>query len=118
MTEAPSRSPSIVPAGAVRRIAHEAVQLPLPGLQVLLGEGGDTRLALDPMTNRSRYGCPTTPDPGPADFGSASASIISPGGFAAAKALRQRLAEADGREPRAATYARELERLRGELKTL
>ena len=118
MTEAPSRSPSIVPAGAVRRIAHEAVQLPLPGLQVLLGEGGDTRLALDPMTNRSRYGCPTTPDPGPADFGSATASIISPGGFAAAKALRQRLAEADGREPRAATYARELERLRGELKTL
>jgi len=119
MTEAPSRSPSIESAGVpVRRVAHEVVQLPLPPLQVMLAEGGDTRLALDPMTNRSRYGCPTTPDPGVADFGSATASIISPGGFAAAKALRQQLAEADAREPRAVTYAREIDRLRGDLKNL
>ena len=64
------------------------------------------------MTGRNRYGCSARPDPGPADFGSATASIVSPQGFDAARALRQRLVEADGREPRSETYGRELQRLR------
>jgi len=115
MTEALLRSLSIDAAGAVRRSAHETVELALPAVQVMLGEGGDCRLALDPVTGRSRYGCTASPDPGPADFGSATASIVSPQGFDAARALRRRLAEADGREPRGATYARELQRLRDEL---
>jgi hypothetical protein len=115
MTEAPLRSFSIDAAGAPRRSDHETVELALPAAQMLLSEGGDSRLALDPVTGRSRYGCSAVPDPGPADFGSATASIISPGGFVAATALRRRLAESNGREPRSATYARELQRLRGEL---
>jgi hypothetical protein len=116
MSEASSlRSMPMVPAGAVRRCAHESVEFVLPTLEVMLGEGGDSRLALDPVTGRSRYGCSARPDPGPADFGSATASIISPRGYAAAGAVRQRLAESDGREPRSITYARELQRLREEL---
>ena len=84
----------------------------------MLGEGGDSRLALDPITGRNRYGCTAKPDPGPADFGSATASIVSPRGFEAASSLHARLIEADGREPRATIYAGELDRLRGELVAL
>jgi len=115
MTEAPLRSSLVDLAGAGRRTSHEAVKLALPAVAILLGEGGDSRLALDPVTGRSRYGCSARPDPGPADFCSATASIVSPQGFSAAGSLRERLTEADGREPRGVTYARELERLRGDL---
>ena len=118
MTESPLRSFSIDPSDAVRRPSHEAVELALPATQVMLAEGGDVRLALDPVTARSRYGCSASPDPGPADFSSATASTISPHGFAAAEALCRRLADADRREPRSTTYAHELQRLRGELVSL
>ena len=115
MVEAPLRSLPTESAGAARRTSHEIVEFALPAAQAMLAEGGDQRLALDPVTGRSRYGCPATPDPGPADFGSATASIISPQGFDAARTLRRRLVEADAREPRAVTYTRELQRLRVEL---
>lgn len=88
---------------------------PAPRLQDLLIGGGDGRLALDPFTSRNRYGCGPSPDPSLADFGSSTASVISAGGFAAAEALRQRLYDAEPRGPGAATYARELQRLRGRL---
>ena len=91
MTESPLRSFSIDPSDAVRRPSHEAVELALPATQVMLAEGGDVRLALDPVTARSRYGCSASPDPGPADFSSATASTISPHGFAAAEALWERV---------------------------
>ena len=113
MTDAPLRS-SLIDLSS-RRGSDDRIQLALPPVEQMLSEGGDIRLALDPVTGRSRYGCTARPDPGPADFGSATASIISREGFAAAKGLHARLAEADRREPRAATYARELERLRGDL---
>jgi hypothetical protein len=115
MSDASLRSLPIEPAGAARRGPHGTVELVLHTLEVMLAEGGDARLAQDPVTGRSRYGCSARPDPGPADFGSATASNISLKGFAAAGAVRQRLTEADGREPRSLTYARELQRLRGEL---
>ena len=70
-----------------------------PGLRDLLVDGGDGRLALDPITGRNRYGCCPGPDPQLADFGSSTASVISEGGFAAAEALRQRLYEAEPRGP-------------------
>jgi hypothetical protein len=92
-----------------------------PGLAstaALLADGGDARIALDPETARNKYGCSATPEAEIADFGSSTASSISPRGFAAAEALRQRLAEMDGRERRAATYARELDRMRAELTRL
>ena len=115
MTEALLRPVSIDLAAAPGRGPQETAKLALPAVEIMLGEGGDARLALDPVTGRSRYGCSARPDPGPADFGSATASIISPQGYGAARALRQRLADADGRESRSVTYARELQRLRGEL---
>ena len=115
MTEALLRPVSIDLAAAPGRGPQETAKLALPAVEIMLGEGGDARLALDPVTGRSRYGCSARPDPGPADFGSATASIISPQGYDAARALRQRLADADGRESRSVTYARELQRLRGEL---
>ena len=90
-------------------------RLTLAPTEALLREGGDTRLALDPVSGCNRYGCSARPELGVALFGSATASTISPGGFVAADALRERLAVAEGREPRSAVYARELDRVRGEL---
>ena len=90
----------------------------LPSTATLLTEGGDARIALDPGTARNKYGCTATPDGDRADFSSSTASSISRRGFSAADALRQRLAVMDGRERRAATYGRELDRLRTELASL
>ncbi|HAN55209.1 MAG TPA: hypothetical protein DCQ77_02935 [Betaproteobacteria bacterium] len=93
---------------------HDRLQL--PSTRQLLVEGGDTRIALVPGQIFNRYGCTPQPDPGLLGFGSATASVISEAGFAAADALRCRLA-LDG-EPHAISYARELNRLRQELALL
>ncbi len=84
----------------------------------LLTQGGDLRIVVDPATGRNRYLCPPTPEP-LLGFGSSTASAISPRGFNAADRLRSRLADAAlaGEAP-ATTYARELQRIRGELVAL
>jgi hypothetical protein len=87
------------------------------GTADLLVGGGDARLALDGAGAVNRYGCAPRPDPQLADFGSSTASVISTQAFAAADALRARLAR-EPRQARAQTYARELDRVRGELKAL
>lgn len=84
-------------------------------LEQLLVEGGDARIALDPHIGLNRYGCQATPDTGLMAFGSSTASVISPAGFAAAAHVRQRLLDAAGVEPPAVTYERELNRIRLEL---
>jgi hypothetical protein len=92
-----------------------------PGLApttTLLTHGGDARITLDPATGRNKYGCSPAPEAAIADFGSSTASSISTRGYAAAEALRERLAEMEGRERHAATYGRELGRMRGELARL
>jgi hypothetical protein len=81
----------------------------------LLTQGGDGRIALDPASGRNRYLCPPTAEP-LACFGSSTASVISPRGFAAADGLRARLVLAGGAP--AAAYARELDRIRAELLSL
>lgn len=86
-----------------------------PGTSELLVRGGDSRLALDPITGRNRYGCQPSPDPALADFGSSTASVISERGFDAADTLRARLFRSSPRGPGAGVYAEALERLRGEL---
>jgi len=78
-------------------------------------EGGDARIALDPDSGLNKYGCSPSPDPDGAAFGSATASVISTAGLAAANHLRHRLLLASGAEPRAVTYAREINRIRREL---
>ena len=87
-------------------------QSELPPVEVLLSGGGDTRVLRDPATGRNQYGCAFAPEDGIADFASSTASTISPLGYAAASALRERLAASgDG----AAAYAREVGRLRHHL---
>ncbi|MDR3509498.1 MAG: hypothetical protein P4L64_16535 [Caulobacteraceae bacterium] len=86
-----------------------------PDTRQLLVEGGDARLALDPITGKNRYGCPPCPDPAMADFASSTGSVISERGFAAADALRARLFAADPRGPAADVYAQELQRVRERL---
>jgi hypothetical protein len=85
---------------------------PAPSTRDLLIEGGDGRLALDPITGRNRYGCSPAPDVGLADFGSSTASVISERGFDAADSLRARLYRAEPFGPSPAAYAEGLERLR------
>jgi hypothetical protein len=87
------------------------------GTEDLLVAGGDGRLVLDGAGAVNRYGCPPRPDPQLADFGSSTASVISTQAFAAADALRARLAH-EPRQTRPQAYARELDRVRGELKAL
>ena len=93
---------------------HDRLQL--LSTQQLLVEGGDTRIALAPGQIFNRYGCPPQPDPGLIGFGSATASVISEAGFAAADDLRCRLVV--NVEPHAISYAHELNRLRQELSQL
>jgi len=82
----------------------------------LLTEGGDARITLAPGQTANRYDCPPRPDAQLLAFGSSTASVISPAGFAAAERLRHRLLRAG--TPDASDYARELQRIRGELVSL
>lgn len=90
--------------------------LGLARTEQLLTEGGDARIALAPGQTANRYDCPPQPDADLLAFGSSTASAISPTGFAAAERLRRRLLRAG--TPSASDYARELQRIRGELISL
>jgi len=83
----------------------------------LLAAGGDGRLSLDPASGVNRYGCAPRPDAALADFGSSTASVISTQGYAAADTLRARLRAEPG-QSRPQVYAREMGRIRDELKAL
>jgi hypothetical protein len=85
----------------------------LPSVEALLVDGGDARIRRDPTTGVNQYGCTPTPEDGLADFASSTASSISARGYAAASALRNRLAA--GAEPPALIYACELARIRERL---
>jgi len=87
----------------------------VPSIEQLLVEGGDGRIALDAAGGVNKYGCPPVPDAGLIALGSSTASVISGPAFAAAERLRYRLVQAAAVEPQAVTYARELQRIRGEL---
>jgi hypothetical protein len=84
----------------------------LPPTALLLVQGGDARIALDP-DSLNKYGCSPLPDPGLLALGSSTASGISVEGFAAADRLRNKLVQAV--ESDAAVYAAELDRIRLEL---
>jgi hypothetical protein len=90
----------------------------LPSTGQLLTEGGDTRITLGLGKICNKYGCAPCPDPDIAAFGSSTASTISQRGFAAADRLRDRLIDAADWEKGAATYGRELDRLRMEISDL
>ena len=88
----------------------------LPSTGQLLLTGGDARISPDPASNLGRAINAGRPDPQLAALGSSTASLISEAGFAAAERLRDRVAAAT--EPDALTYARELERIRRDLRDL
>lgn len=87
----------------------------LPGTADLLTQGGDARIALDPVSGANRYGCRPIPDPELFDFASATASVISSGAFGAADLLRARLAEALQHASPSVVYADAIARLRHDL---
>jgi hypothetical protein len=87
----------------------------LAPVEALLVDGGDARIRRDPATGLNQYGCSPRPEERLSDFASSTASSISPRGYAAASALRHRLAARTGAEQPAAAYAHELARIRREL---
>jgi hypothetical protein len=89
----------------------------LPTTAQLLTDGGDSRIVCAPGGS-NRYGCCALPEPDVLAYGSSTASTISPAGFAAADALRDRLAYFAPTEAAPVTYEREVGRLRRELKVL
>ncbi|MDD5297099.1 MAG: hypothetical protein PHU46_09305 [Rhodocyclaceae bacterium] len=91
---------------AKTRIASDASR-GTAATEALLVSGGDARLRLDPGTGTNRYGCRPRPDPAVLDFASATASIISANGFAAADRLRRRFASGAERPALTARRIRE-----------
>ena len=61
------------------------------GLETLLINGGDTRLALDARTGCNRYGCTPQPSPEVLSYGSSTAHSVSPEAFEVAAAEYHRL---------------------------
>lgn len=78
--------------------------------------GGDPRIALDAKTGTNGYGASPRPVPGEVSFASSTASSMTPSGYAAVEALRQRLiADAlAGRLPEG--LGRETDSLRADLR--
>ena len=50
--------------------ARDRDLLALPPTEELLAAGGDARIDIDPRSATNRYGCPSSPDPAVAAFGS------------------------------------------------
>jgi len=91
---------------------------PLLPTRQLLAEGGDERIALDPLTMTNKYGCRPVPDNQLAAFGSVTASTISEAGFAAADDMRKRLLSGAQVAGQAENYWTELRRIRADLISL
>lgn len=64
---------------------------PGAAVSLLLATGGDSRIALAPVTGRNRYGTQTTPADDEISFASSTASTVSSAGYAAASREWQRL---------------------------
>lgn len=111
-------SPAARPQGPDGSARPEDWRPEFASLERWLVDGGDVRLDLEPASGANRYGCPPAPDPAIIDFASSTGSVISPRGWAAARALATRLEALDSRIWRPVTYARELARMRGELAAL
>ncbi len=100
---------------AERVFSIRPVTADFPTTAQLLVSGGDARIALDPHSGLNKYGCQPCPDAGLLAFGSSTASVVSPAGFAAAKQLRQRLLQAAEAGEIESVSGREIRRIRQEL---
>jgi hypothetical protein len=77
-----SRQPSITVRSLTLLKPCNAATRPLTEI---LASGGDSRQVIDPQTGTSKYGCAYAPDPHIVEFGSCTASTISPTAYAAAE---------------------------------
>lgn len=85
----------------------------------LLSSGGDCRIALDADSGRNAYGCMPSVVADCLEFGSSTASHLSPRGLSAASQLRQQLLQAlDQGQPALAVYKAALASQRQELLAL
>ena len=85
----------------------------LPSTAQLLVSGGDARIALDPVSNRNKYGCQPMPDSQLLPFGSSTASVISDAAYAAVERLRRQLMQESGTLE--SVCAHQMQRIRREL---
>ena len=81
---------SLVPGPVIRALA--ACWDLLGPAEMLMAQGGDARLAVDPRTGLNHYGCSHRPRPWAITFASSTASSLSERGFGGAEAARKRLA--------------------------
>jgi hypothetical protein len=84
-----------VPSSPLLKSAPAVARSPLAGLfaplDFLLAGGGDTRLAVDPVTRLNGYGCRPSPRPEAFTFASSTATSISGRAYASADEARERL---------------------------
>lgn len=79
------------PAGAARSIGADALTALFKPLAFLLAEGGDPRLALDPVDRSNIYGCRPHPMPQTLAFTSSTATTISERAYRRAEQARNEL---------------------------
>jgi len=84
-------------------------------IEQLLASGGDTRLALDPVSRLNGYGCRPFPRPDAFTFASSTATSISGRAYAATAAARQRLLRESARSGFEQAFSGAMCALRGEL---
>ena len=87
-------------------------------IEQLLASGGDTRLALDPVSRLNGYGCRPFPRPDAFTFASSTATSISGRAYAAAAAARQRLLRDSRRGSFERAFSEQMRALRDELRGL
>jgi hypothetical protein len=106
----PAASPIFSPAGGRPASAEAALEA---RLRLMIANGGDERIWLDPVTRRNRYGVPATPAPEELWFSSSTACAVSHRGWrAAGKALHHLT------EPGTHTIGAWFDELRGRLLAL
>ncbi|HZZ87670.1 MAG TPA: hypothetical protein VFE13_04975 [Caulobacteraceae bacterium] len=86
----PAASPIFRPAGGHAARPEAALDA---RLRLMIANGGDERIWLDPVTRRNRYGVPATPAPDELWFSSSTASAVSERGWRAAGQALEHLTE-------------------------
>lgn len=94
-------------------VGYDVANTPLP---LLLTQGGDDRLAVDPATGLNVYGCAPSPRDGVPAFSSSTASSISHGAFRRAKVARLSLVQDLSRLPLREAFEHRIEAARRALK--
>ncbi|CAK0774318.1 conserved hypothetical protein [Gammaproteobacteria bacterium] len=87
----------------------------LPSTQVLLTSGGDDRILIDPISQKSRHGISPIPNPRLTELGSSTASTISKTAFLKISILKDLCEQECRHQSESDVYASHMERIRSEL---